>query len=372
MYELQSVCSDLLPATILSTTWPEVPAPPGMVLAPFATTAYVRQGTTLVYVRQEPHAVTLTGADGNYWLAVSETTVTDYAQWTTEYGSHYRWRPSATQPADLDGLLVAVQLVVSGGAITTVTPIASRSTLAAAWRGLLALGTMATQNANAVAITGGTIRLPVLSTVGGIWIEDSAGSGLYGIRSQVSSGTDKYNIFADGTAPNYFASKVGVNTSNIPAWLSVEIDVASGAALGTRSTQAGTVTVLLCHNTTNTIVGSITSSETATAFNTTSDARLKTDVLSLTGALDVLRQIPARTWRWRADGTEGVGFVASEVQGVVEGVITGAPDAVDEQGQIVPQQIDYSKLVPWLWSVCQELLQRLERVETQLAGLTDS
>jgi hypothetical protein len=232
-----------------------------------------------------------------------------------------------------------------------------------------ALGTMATQNANAVAITGGTIRLPVQSTVGGIWIEDAAGSSLYGIRSQVASGTEKYNIFADGTAPNYFAGKVGVNTSNIPDWLSVEIDVASGAALGTRSTQASTVTVLLCHNTTNTIVGSITSSETATAFNTTSDARLKSAIAPLTGALDVLRTIPARTWRWRADDSPGVGFVGHEVQGVVQGVVSGEVDAVDEEGRIQPQQIDLSKLVPWLWGALQETLAQVEALSARVQAL---
>ena len=43
-----------------------------------------------------------------------------------------------------------------------------------------------------------------------------------------------------------------------------------------------------------------------------------------------------------------MGLLAHEVAEVVEGVITGEEDAVDDEGNIVPQMIDYSKLVPYL------------------------
>ena len=56
------------------------------------------------------------------------------------------------------------------------------------------------------------------ATVGslhGIRIEDQTlGTNNYGITSLVSSGTNKWNIYASGTAQNYFAGSVGIGTSS--------------------------------------------------------------------------------------------------------------------------------------------------------------
>jgi hypothetical protein len=49
----------------------------------------------------------------------------------------------------------------------------------------------------------------------GVYIADQTqGTNNYGITSLVSSGTNKWNIYASGTAQNYFAGNVGVGTSS--------------------------------------------------------------------------------------------------------------------------------------------------------------
>lgn len=49
----------------------------------------------------------------------------------------------------------------------------------------------------------------LVNTVEGVKIDDITNStNIRGIRSAVSSGTGKYNIYADGTAPNYYAGQV--------------------------------------------------------------------------------------------------------------------------------------------------------------------
>jgi hypothetical protein len=49
----------------------------------------------------------------------------------------------------------------------------------------------------------------------GLYIEDQTqGPNNFGITSLVSSGTDKWNIYASGTAANYFAGNVGIGTSS--------------------------------------------------------------------------------------------------------------------------------------------------------------
>ena len=57
----------------------------------------------------------------------------------------------------------------------------------------------------------------------GVWVADLAGGTELniGFRGEVSIGADKWNVYMDGTASNYFSGKVGVGDSTVPAKLSV-------------------------------------------------------------------------------------------------------------------------------------------------------
>ena len=56
----------------------------------------------------------------------------------------------------------------------------------------------------------------------GVRIADQTqGTNNYGITSQVSSGTNKWNVYASGTAANYFAGNVGIGTTTPVGRLSV-------------------------------------------------------------------------------------------------------------------------------------------------------
>ena len=113
-------------------------------------------------------------------------------------------------------------------------------------------------------------------------------------------------------------------------------------------------------------VGSISTTGTTTSFNTTSDVRLKHAITPLTGALDVVRALRPSSFRWRADDSPSVGFLAHEVAEIADGVVTGEKDAIDDKGNIVPQQIDLSKLVPWLVGCCQELAAQVQTLQARL------
>jgi hypothetical protein len=63
----------------------------------------------------------------------------------------------------------------------------------------------------------------------GVYIDDQTGAtNNYGITSLVTSGTNKWNIYASGTAANFFAGDVGINTATPRAQLDVRN--ASGTA----------------------------------------------------------------------------------------------------------------------------------------------
>lgn len=111
-------------------------------------------------------------------------------------------------------------------------------------------------------------------------------------------------------------------------------------------------------------VGSISVTASGTAYNMTSDYRLKENVVPLTGALDRLGQIPVYRFNFINDPERTVdGFLAHQVQAVVAEAVTGEKDAVDEDGNIIPQQIDQSKLVPLITAAVQELKARVEMLE---------
>jgi hypothetical protein len=117
-------------------------------------------------------------------------------------------------------------------------------------------------------------------------------------------------------------------------------------------------------------VGTVVYSNTATAYNTTSDYRLKENVVPLTGAIDRLNDLQVRRFNFIADPTKTVdGFIAHEAQAVVPECVTGTKDEVDADGKPVYQGIDQSKLVPLLTAALQEAIGRIETLEAEVAAL---
>jgi hypothetical protein len=107
-------------------------------------------------------------------------------------------------------------------------------------------------------------------------------------------------------------------------------------------------------NPTNT-VGSITCTDTATSYNTSSDYRLKENVAPMTGALATVAALKPCTYTWKADGSDGQGFIAHELQAVVPDCVTGTKDAIDKDGNPQHQGVDTSFLVATLTAAIQEL-----------------
>jgi hypothetical protein len=131
----------------------------------------------------------------------------------------------------------------------------------------------------------------------------------------------------------------------------------------------GLGSAVLFRNSGTAVVGSITTTASATAYNTSSDVRLKYAMAPLAGALDVLRALRPVSHRWQADGSPGVGFLAHELQQVIPDAVTGEPDAINDDGSIRPQQVDHSKLVVWLTAGLQELLAQVETLRTRVTAL---
>jgi hypothetical protein len=118
------------------------------------------------------------------------------------------------------------------------------------------------------------------------------------------------------------------------------------------------------------IVGNISTTDVATAYNTSSDYRLKENVVSVTDGITRLQQLKPSRFNFIANPDKTVdGFIAHEVQAIVPEAITGEKDAVDDEGNPQYQGIDQSKLVPLLTAALQEAIGRIETLEAEVAAL---
>jgi hypothetical protein len=116
-------------------------------------------------------------------------------------------------------------------------------------------------------------------------------------------------------------------------------------------------------------VGTITTNGTSTAYNTSSDYRLKENVAPMTGALAKIAELKPCTYTWKSNGSAGQGFIAHELQAVVPDCVTGTKDAVDKDGNPQYQGVDTSFLVATLTAAIQELKSIIDQQDARIKTL---
>jgi hypothetical protein len=235
-----------------------------------------------------------------------------------------------------------------------------------------ALGTLAQQNASAVAITGGSaVGLSSLTATSGGFDGNTLAIDSTNHRVGVGTFSPAYGLDVAGITQVQNRLYVG-GVIGSPARVEIKWTRAAEHGMAFFPTaDTGANTTLLFHNSGGTQIGSITQTASATAYNTSSDARLKHAITTLTGALDRVRALKPISHLWKADNSKGYGFKAHEVQDTIPdgGIVTGERDAVDAEGNIVPQQMDLSKLVPWLTAAVQELSAQVDTLLARVATL---
>ena len=149
-------------------------------------------------------------------------------------------------------------------------------------------------------------------------------------------------------------------------------------------------------------VGSIDVTTTATSYNTSSDYRLKENIVPMTGALAKVLELNPCTYTWKIDGSAGEGFIAHELQAVCPEAVSGTKDGIeiqqvevspaveatyDEEGnELTPaveavyeerevpvyQGVDTSFLVATLTAAIQELKAELDAAKQRIAALENA
>jgi hypothetical protein len=211
----------------------------------------------------------------------------------------------------------------------------------------------------------------------------TSAAGLYTIDANVH----KWYNAASGTAGNAITFTqamtldvsgnllVGKTSASAFTTVGTEINATGFVAI----TRSGSLSLLLNRETSNgeiaqfrrsnTTVGSIDVTTTATSYVTSSDYRLKNTIAPMTGALAKVALLKPCTYKWNADGSNGQGFIAHELAEVVPQCVTGAKDAVDAEGKPQYQGIDTSFLVATLTSAIQEQQALITQLTTRLTAL---
>ena len=134
----------------------------------------------------------------------------------------------------------------------------------------------------------------------------------------------------------------------------------------------------------NQIGGIVRGGGSSISFNTSSDYRLKENVVTLSDAITRLKTLSPKRFNFKSDPSITMdGFLAHEVTAVPEaiegekdGVITQAMlDAGTLEGTVgdpIYQGIDHSKLVPLHTAALQEAITKIETLETKVAALEGS
>ena len=200
------------------------------------------------------------------------------------------------------------------------------------------------------------------------------------------------------------AGFVGINNNNPAYLLSVFTSAMSPALeLGRNSDGSTRSIVLFRSNSQGAYVGSISITDSATSYNTSSDHRLKENVETLSGGITRVKQLKPKRFSWIVDEEDSAnvdGFLAHEAQTVVPEAVSGThneteaignitdgdgntvktdvtePETLDEGHtwtatgtQPVYQGIDQAKLVPLLTAALQEAIAKIETLETKVAAL---
>jgi hypothetical protein len=215
-------------------------------------------------------------------------------------------------------------------------------------------------------------------------LELAAGDSLYGLIFANSSrfsidtnntGANLINFYTSGSERARIDSSgnllVGTTSSTNAGRITAAADSAGAAyPLMVNNTNTGSgsqIVVDILRN--GTRVGSISNTNTATTYATSSDYRLKHDIQPMIGALAKVAALKPCTYKWKADGSDGEGFIAHELAEVCPQAVTGEKDAVDEEGNIKPQGIDTSFLVATLTAAIKELKAELDATKAEVALL---
>lgn len=213
-----------------------------------------------------------------------------------------------------------------------------------------------------------------------------------GVAQIQVAGTNTFQIFSNATA-NYLNGQTALPMAFLTnATERMRIDSSGNVFVGT-TTSYGRFTVVptttqysFASNAPNssgtyyhfhclaagTTVGTIASTSTTTTYGTSSDYRLKHGVQTMTSGLATIVALKPVTYKWNIDDSIGEGFIAHELAEHIPLAVVGEKDAINEDGSINAQSVDYSKIVVHLVAAIQELSAKVDAQAAEIATFKET
>jgi len=209
-----------------------------------------------------------------------------------------------------------------------------------------------------VGVDNGTPEVVVGATAGDMVIRSNQNI-LFGLNtgSLAAKIDTSGNVLIGASSLPLTNATTGTGIGISPSGVGIKSNMTSGSeafSVNYTSYTNGTTVYPIVFRTNGTTIGYITLTNTAVAYVTSSDYRLKENVQPMIGALDKVAQLKPVTYTWKSDNSAGQGFIAHELQAVVPDCVTGEKDAVDAEGNPVYQGVDTSFLVATLTAAIQE------------------
>jgi len=176
----------------------------------------------------------------------------------------------------------------------------------------------------------------------------------------IGDATPDYMLDVNGDVADYIASFFNDGNATTRSGILIQAGLDNQAS-------AGPSTLIGFKDGDGDPVGSITFGSSVTAYNTTSDMRLKENVVDTILSLDLLNQVKIHDYTWIADSEHKLahGVLAQELYQVYPGAVTKPADETKDYWMV-----DYSKLMPLAIKSIQDLAIDLEAQKVKISGLS--
>ena len=185
--------------------------------------------------------------------------------------------------------------------------------------------------------------------------------------------TERMRIHSDGGL-SIGTTSITSNGFDSSTKVVIQNATSGGECLGLASTStSGTsLEMVVFRDGANTQIGTIIGNASAntTSYGTSSDYRLKENVVDVDKPIEKLKKLKPKTYNMISDPDNKLdGFLAHELGEVIPNASHGVKDAVNEDGSIKPQQVDYGLITPLLTAALQEAVANIETLEARIATL---